>query len=226
MPTCGVPWDPHPRPICRTPKRVMNGPPPQIRAVAADIFGAQAPTLLSAMNESLRFHANLHGVENITMFQHAADVMMPRLLREFDSARVGQRYRLERLAGPWVGHGERGGVMVDVGCNLGDTTIAAWRLNPALRILCLEPMPITYLYLRWNLLANGVPALSPNAFSRAHASRVGGVLALHAGASADGRSLSVEYSPTLSGFGFTSASSANRSIVLDAGIVGMRNGVR
>jgi FkbM family methyltransferase len=111
--------------------------------------------------------------------------------------------------------------MVDVGCNLGDATIAAWLANAALRVLCLEPMPITYLYLRWNLLANGVPSLTPEMF--AAASTKGGVLALPAGASADGRSLSIEYAPDLSGYGITSVSTDTGSIVADSGLAGTRN---
>lgn len=202
------------------PTLVTGGPPPPVRALAAELFGeVAAGRMLASMNRSACFRAHLHGSSReLTIFQHADDIMMPRLLREFSSS---SRYRIHRSAQADTQQPDGHGVMVDVGCNLGDATIAAWLANAALRVLCLEPMPITYLYLRWNLLANGVPSLTPEMF--AAASTKGGVLALPAGASADGRSLSIEYAPDLSGYGITSVSTDTGSIVADSGLAGTRN---
>lgn len=83
-------------------------------------------------------------------------------------------------------------------------------------------MPITYVFLMWNLIANGVPLLSalgspPHQRSSTGCTRerAGGVLALHAAASRDGRDLSVEYSPWLSGFGVTGASSQDGTLAAE-----------
>jgi FkbM family methyltransferase len=51
--------------------------------------------------------------------------------------------------------------MVDVGANIGSTSIIAWKLAQragiCLRVIAVEPVPETYLFLRWNMHANGVP---------------------------------------------------------------------
>jgi FkbM family methyltransferase len=50
--------------------------------------------------------------------------------------------------------------MVDLGGNYGAVSIAAYKNNPAqLRGVAVEPIPSTYLLLRWNMKLNGVPAL-------------------------------------------------------------------
>ena len=46
-------------------------------------------------------------------------------------------------------------------------------------------MPVTFVFLTWNLLANRVPLLTPAAFGSQRAQ--GGVLALNAAVTADGR---------------------------------------
>ena len=102
--------------------------------------------------------------------------MLPHIASEFSNPR---RYHIQRL----TGSSTHGRIIVDVGCNLGDFSIAAWQHNPDLHILCLEPMPVTYLYLRWNLHANGVALLTPAKFGAP--GQPGGVLALQAAATAD-----------------------------------------
>ena len=86
------------------------------------------------------------------------------------------------------------------------------RQNPRLHILCVEPMPVTYVFLRWNLLANSVPRLTEEAFGRPAQGGVGGVLALQSAVTADGRPVTVDYSPVMSGFGVTSASAQSGTI--------------
>ena len=52
-----------------------------------------------------------------------------------------------------------GAPIVDVGANIGDTAIQLHQLNPKAFIVALEPVPSSYLFLRWNLLSNQVPRL-------------------------------------------------------------------
>ena len=170
---------------------VHGGPPDFIRAIARRVYGLAASDILANMNISKRYKVRLHGVD-MQLHQHAEDVMVRKLVSEFGRE---SRYRLDRL-------NKTRGYMVDVGCNLGDASIAAWLTNPAMQVLCLEPMPVTYLYLLWNLQANRVPFIDENSFG----SHEGGLLALPFAATSDGRSVTIVYSPTLSGFGVSSAS--------------------
>ena len=79
-------------------------------------------------------------------------------------------------------------------------------------ILAVEPMPVTFVYLRWNLLANQIPLLAPEDFRSSRRTPRGGVLPINAGATSDGRDISIEYSPSFSGFGTTSASAFDYKI--------------
>ena len=80
------------------------------------------------------------------------------------------------------------GVILDLGANVGDTSILLHRLNPDARIVALEPVNATYWYLRWNLDQNNVPLLGSRDFARGAPPR-GGVLPIHAGATSDGRTI-------------------------------------
>jgi len=57
-----------------------------------------------------------------------------------------------------------------------------------------EPAARTYVYLCWNLALNGVPVLDEGAFREGRA----GVLPLHAGATANGRNVSIAMDPRYS----------------------------
>ena len=82
-----------------------------------------------------------------------------------------------------------GAIALDIGANIGDTALQLHLLSPGLRIISLEPVPITFWYMFWNLHANGVPVFSHlDEFISSHG---GGVLALNSGATADGRNLSM-----------------------------------
>jgi FkbM family methyltransferase len=59
------------------------------------------------------------------------------------------------------------GLIFDYGANIGIAAVAAYLINTVgreregcVRVLALEPVPESYLFLRWNLLANGVPLIS------------------------------------------------------------------
>ena len=62
-------------------------------------------------------------------------------------------------------HGD--GLIFDYGANIGIAAVAAYLINTVgmerdgcVRVLALEPVPESYLFLRWNLVANGVPLIS------------------------------------------------------------------
>jgi len=185
--------------------------PAEIAKLARDLLCPSSSDCVEAYADVLRAEyaiLSLHG-QVLRMHATRGDYMLPRLAREFSGV---QRYRLASLQGDGNG-ASAGAVVVDVGCNLGDFSIAAWRSNPSLHILCLEPMPATFLFLRWNLQANGVPLLTPSTFGMAGAK--GGVLAMRAAATADGRTVPILYHPRMSGFGVTSASSEDGRLRAD-----------
>lgn len=51
------------------------------------------------------------------------------------------------------------GLLIDVGANVGDMTIAMAQLRPQKQVVALEPVPSTYFVLRLNLLLNNVTQL-------------------------------------------------------------------
>ena len=53
---------------------------------------------------------------------------------------AGEGYGLPALPG--------GAVALDIGGNIGDTALQLHRLSPSLRIVMLEPVPLTYFYMR------------------------------------------------------------------------------
>lgn len=88
--------------------------------------------------------------------------------------------------------------MVDIGGNYGVVTIAAFKHNPKLlRALVVEPIPVTYFFLRWNLWQNGVPELTESTMlSSKHEP---GVVAMQAGISkTDGTDLNICWDPSKS----------------------------
>ena len=85
-----------------------------------------------------------------------------------------------------------GSLIVDVGGNIGDTALMAC-LRPGfsdsgIQVLSLEPVPLQYFYLRWNLWKNGVKILELDSWGSSPGSnRPAGVVALNAGLSSDGK---------------------------------------
>eukprot|EP00308_Calcidiscus_leptoporus_P001365 CAMPEP_0119365366 /NCGR_PEP_ID=MMETSP1334-20130426/12307_1 /TAXON_ID=127549 /ORGANISM="Calcidiscus leptoporus, Strain RCC1130" /LENGTH=313 /DNA_ID=CAMNT_0007381335 /DNA_START=25 /DNA_END=966 /DNA_ORIENTATION=+ len=102
------------------------------------------------------------------------------------------------------GYGFRSGITagstsLDVGANIGDTSIQILRLNPQARVVALEPVPITYLYMQWNLRVNWIPVLRPSDYpANGTVPARGGVLPIHAGVTADGRQISMSLNPRYS----------------------------
>jgi hypothetical protein len=72
---------------------------------------------------------------------------------------------------------EVGGVVCDMGSNLGDFAISAALLFPRVQVIAVEPSPSTYFYLLWNLYLNNVTRLEMGEISSAGGR--GGVLPLN-----------------------------------------------
>ena len=100
-----------------------------------------------------------------------------------------------------------GGVIVDYGGNIGIAAVAAYLLNrehhDCVRVISIEPVPESYLMLRWNLIENSIPVIAPH-HAGEQGLRVGerqplgrrggascGVRALNMAASRDGRNVSL-----------------------------------
>lgn len=87
---------------------------------------------------------------------------------------------------------EQGGVILDVGANVGAFTVIAAQLHPTLQIVSLEPTPTTYFFLRWNLWLNRIRLLSR---SRLGVPDAYGVLPINAAVTADGANVTLQYNP-------------------------------
>lgn len=166
--------------------------PESIRRLALDLFGEiKAKDVLSKVaTQTTRLNGN-----DITLHAFQGDDALVRLPSEFSN----NVYGVNALS---TADGKD--PVVDIGANLGTFSMAAFLKNPKLRILALEPMPITYFFLRWNLEANGIPVISKQEFFDKNAY---GVLAINAGATSDSRAISIKYDPAKSENGVALASS-------------------
>eukprot|EP00928_Gymnodinium_smaydae_P066131 TRINITY_DN49190_c0_g1_i1.p1 TRINITY_DN49190_c0_g1~~TRINITY_DN49190_c0_g1_i1.p1 ORF type:complete len:314 (+),score=40.50 TRINITY_DN49190_c0_g1_i1:26-967(+) len=171
--------------------------PRSIEQLATELFGeSRGKDILS---KAIHSTTKVNG-KSVTLFAYGGDDAVYRLPAEFASNVYGVN-SLKDETGEYP--------LMDVGANLGTFSLAAHAVNPKLKIIALEPMPITYLFLRWNLEANGVPSLTREQFYQKYnksSSQSGGVLALNAGATADARDIDIMYDPRKSENAVTSAS--------------------
>mmetsp|Transcript_123752 Transcript_123752/g.231556 ORF Transcript_123752/g.231556 Transcript_123752/m.231556 type:complete len:386 (-) Transcript_123752:140-1297(-) len=81
--------------------------------------------------------------------------------------------------------------VIDMGANYGIVPIALFHTYPKyVRAVILEPIPVTYFFLRWNLELNGVPALTEDEIRKTGKERTPGVMALHMGVAEDDKNMS------------------------------------
>lgn len=114
------------------------------------------------------------GNTTLSFISDQHDTSVGQIQRENARARSRSGYRAATRLG---GGADSGGVVVDVGANLGDFSMYVAKLRPRMQILAVEPSPATFAYLLWNLLLNGVPILQPREFGVAGGR--GGVLPMH-----------------------------------------------
>jgi len=78
------------------------------------------------------------------------------------------------------------GIMLDIGSNIGTQAIMAAKFHHRSQVIALEPLPMSYFYLRWNMHLNGVRALNGSEISNDGPS---GILALNTAVTRDGRTV-------------------------------------
>ena len=93
--------------------------------------------------------------EKILMTSHRNDDSIPRLKLEFTNGggyKFGEKLRDAPTETPPL--------ILDVGGNLGFSSIAYAKFYDNAQIIVFEPNPFTYIYLRWNLFLNNIHVLS------------------------------------------------------------------
>jgi FkbM family methyltransferase len=185
-------------PNAKVPKLKLS----QLQSVPKDLLLA-GRELLGQSADNILKQAREFGVDvdqhHLHLFSFQSDDALVRLPSEFHN----DPYKTNRLAGSPPGK-----LVVDIGANLGAFTISAFLQNPKLRILALEPMPTTFLFLKWNLQSNSIPLLTEEEFRAGHP----GVLALQRAVTKDGRDVKVEYSASKTMNAITDASASFKGI--------------
>lgn len=188
--------------------RIVAKPPEDIALLGKELFGSNADQILS---QARSFQVDV-GPHHLDMFTFKNDDAAMRLPYEF----LNDPYKTIRLApsstrqpscGKLQGMASNN-LVVDIGANLGAFSISAFLANPQLRILALEPVPTTFLFLKWNLQSNGIHSLTEEEFRAGHP----GVLALQRAVTKDGRDVNVEYSPSQTMNAITEASASSQAI--------------
>ena len=148
--------------------------PPEVKRFGKELFGSRN-NFLRLLNRTLPPTAvNIADGRCMWLVQHPRDNSLQRLSQEVPK----DQYHLARLHFPI----SRGGLMVDVGANLGDQSIAAHLWDPGLQVLAIEPVPLTFLFLLLNLHLNAIPILTLSSLGMPTAGhrRQPGVVPLHA----------------------------------------------
>lgn len=155
--------------------------PPELITLGEKILGVQG--LQDALASTQSFTGLLHNVPTQIYFS------------SWESPETVELRRSELSVDEYgVGSVAPGSLIVDVGGNIGDTALMAC-LRPGfsdsrIQVLSLEPVPLQYFYLRWNLWKNGVKILELDSWGVDNppgSSRPAGVVALNAGLSSDGK---------------------------------------
>ena len=122
--------------------------PPEVEALGAEILGGRDALLKLVGKTKPPTAVRIADGRCMWLVQHPRDNSLRRLVKEVPK----DEYHLKRLRG--------GGLMVDIGSNLGDQSIAAHMWDPDLQIVAIEPVPFTFLFLLWNLHLNAVPTIT------------------------------------------------------------------
>ena len=155
--------------------------PPELMTLGEELLGVQG--LQDALASTQSLTGRLHNVPAQIYFSSWES-----------SATVDLRRSELNVDEYGVGSVAPGSLIVDVGGNIGDTALMAC-LRPGfsdsgIQVLSLEPVPLQYFYLRWNLWKNGVKSLELDSWGVDNppgSSRPAGVVALNAGLSSDGK---------------------------------------
>lgn len=83
------------------------------------------------------------------------------------------------------------GLIVDIGANIGSTSIFMAKVKPEMQMIAFEPVPPTYFLFLWNLHLNGVPTISKEDIGKPNKP---GVLALNE-VVGDGQDMEIKWFP-------------------------------
>ena len=151
------------------PHHAPRGVPHQVWAVGRTVFNHDEAKLEALVNATAAPTCHVFScrsprggrleVVSMLLVQDKGDTGIKRLAGE---ARWDFTSRSAGASGSGDGYGIRlanatveGDLIIDVGSNLGDVSIAAAKLFPTARILAIEPNPITYFFMLWNFHLNG-----------------------------------------------------------------------
>lgn len=161
--------------------------PDTIHELATSLLGQEGVQELSSAATSTSI---MLAGRNYTLWSTSADDTFSSVEREFggDSCRESCIYykypELKRV---------NGGLAVDVGGNIGDTSFLAFAHNPRLQIMTLEASPQTYVLFKWNLLQNKIPEIMESDITSG--SGKPGILAIHAALTGNGKPIEFKYAP-------------------------------
>lgn len=137
------------------------------------LFGSGA-NLKRVVSSTHAVQATVFGI-GVTLRMLEGDNALERLPHEAS----GDEYGLDDILkkGP-PNHGMVN--VIDMGSNLGVVPIALYHKYPTLaRVVAIEPIPLTYFLLRWNLYLNKVPVMNETEMAKTGSDRTPGVLALN-----------------------------------------------
>jgi FkbM family methyltransferase len=161
--------------------------PPHLHILGLQLIGTEE--VLDTVVVRTSEHAGKYGYG-----EYAGETFKVRIVTGDGVAFLVDEYGLSSLGGQGT---DANGMMnmLDIGGNYGRISIAAFKKYPrSARIVVIEPIPSTYLLLKWNLWLNGIPELTLEEL-RSNPSKPG-VVALHgAVADADGKTIDMCYTP-------------------------------
>jgi FkbM family methyltransferase len=169
--------------------------PSHLMNLGEKLFGSRAKLdkILGTLSEPIA--VNVTGNE-ILFVQNKNDSSVRMINNEF----AFDQYNLKGITS------KSGGMIIDIGANIGAVSISAAKMFPNLAIIAIEPAPITYFYFRINLYLNKIPV--HNSLPSAD-NPVGGVYPKFAAIATDDSAgtVTVRYSPEKTQFAVVGASS-------------------
>merc|ERR1719401_1278993 len=128
--------------------------PAPIHELAVKLLGLDGATDLA--NAAVRSTLEMGG-HSFKMWTRKAD--------DTFTAAVGREFGGHHCTGSCIGYkypelASKAGLAVDVGGNIGDTSMLALAFNPRLQLMTFEASPPTYVLLKWNLLENNIPEIT------------------------------------------------------------------
>jgi len=163
--------------------------PPALHDLGVKTFGSEE-ALLKAVTESTVQNIGFAGIPMAMHFAAGDDAVVRLGL----GVEAGNEYGLETLLS--LRESEHAMLnMVDIGGNYGAVTIAMYKKFPGmLRAVMVEASPVTYFFMRWNMMSNGVDYLTKEEFQQ-DPHRPGVVALMGAVADEDGKDLTMCLQP-------------------------------